>query len=133
MNILQKLRQRESLRKTYVIIDGADNSVTLSEKLYKRIEKVCTDEAKVFVFRLSHEPVYAFCVNPILEQPTQLADIQYNSKYRCIGFESLNPTVNRILYDYSLPAGSRVKLSVEPEKVQDMEIYKIMPNDRPGK
>ena len=45
-------------------------------------------------------------------QPTQLCDIQYNDKYKCIGFESLCPSVGLMLYEHGLPGDSIVKLSV---------------------
>jgi hypothetical protein len=64
-------------------------------------------------------------LNPSLDQPTHLADVQYNSKHRCIGFECLVPTVNRIFYDYGLPADSRAKLSVKTQTTHGMEYYVI--------
>ena len=98
-------------RRMYVIADAQDNSVTISKALFKHMKVMKQDEAKVMVFRAGDN--YCFTLNPTIEQPTQLADIQYNSKYRCIGFECLVPTVNRIFYDYGLPANSRVKISVD--------------------
>jgi hypothetical protein len=81
------------------------------------------ETAKVFVFRLGNAAVdsvgksgsnYAFALNPPLGgQPTQLCDIQYNSKHRTIGFETLCPSVNRIFYDYGLPSDKPAKLSVD--------------------
>lgn len=110
-------------RSLFVILDPSDNSVTLSKGLFDYMDVMSLDVAKVFVFHLcntaTEEPkqsgaIYAFMLNPKLEQETQLADIQYNSKHRTIGFECLCPTVNRILYDYGLSANAKVKLSVEP-------------------
>ena len=113
------------MRKMYVIIDGADNSVTLSEALYRDIEPDMGDEAKVFVFRIAGARTYGFSVNPKLDQPTQLADIQH----KCVGFESLNSTVNRMLYDYGLPAGAKVKLSVGKGTAGNVRYYTILPPD----
>ena len=111
----------------FVIIDGEDNSVTLSEALYKDIEKDVDNEAKVFVFRIAGTTTYGFAINPELDQPTQLADIQYNAKHRCVGFESLNPTVNKMLYDYGLPAATKAKLSVEKGVAGNVTYYAILP------
>lgn len=117
-------------RRMYVIIDGSDNSVTLSQHLCKHMDFMGLETAKVFVFGItgdgSGEKAYGFMLNPDLEQETQLADIQYNSKYHCVGFESLNPTVARILYDYGLPASAKVKLSVDVCRAGDKEYYKIL-------
>ena len=100
------------------------------------------DVAKVYVFQVSsaapHCGVeYAFTLNPDLDQPTCLADIQYNSKHRSIGFESLCPTVNRIFYDYGLSPHRKAKLSVDIATVPagspaGKTIYKILrPYDKP--
>lgn len=123
-------------RSLYVIADPADNSITLSRALFEHMDVMNKEQAKVFVFTVSNgsptDKSYAFTLNPIIKQPTQLCDIQYNSKHRSIGFETLCPTVNRILYDYALPT-CKTKLSVEPSTVPDaspsgnMTIYTILP------
>lgn len=125
-------------RSLYVILDATDNSVTLSNGLFDHMGVMNQDVAKVFVFHLCNAvsedlkqsgAIYAFMLNPQLEQETQLADIQYNSKYRTIGFETLCPTVNRIFYDYGLPVNGRAKLSVEPSTVVNTSqtYYIILP------
>ena len=101
----------------YVIADSNDNSITFSRKLYKHIELNSHVEdsqaaVKVFVFKVPDLNSYGFMINPELDKETQLADIQYNSKYKTIGFESLVPSVNRIFNDYGLPFGSKTKLTV---------------------
>jgi hypothetical protein len=114
-------------------MDPTDNSVTLSRALCDMIDVWGLDETKVFVFSVqSHVQgksltEYGFTVNPTLEQPTQLADIQYNSKYKSIGFESLCPTVNSIFYHYGIPSFStKIKLSVEPCEAPGVSYYKIL-------
>jgi len=101
---------------TFVIADAKDNSITLSRALFERIKGEAKDEAKVFVFRIKGSNEYAFMLNPKLSKPTQLADIQYNAKHRCVGFECLVPTVNRIFYDYGLRYDTRVKLRIREAK-----------------
>jgi len=137
--------------KLYVIADATDNSVTFSKALFRLLDVMDKEVApKVYVFRLCNaatEPaadaagtvtgsnakgawsgtLYAFCINPIIEQETQLADIQYNAKHFCVGFECLVPTVNRIFYDYGLKAETRAKLTVLPATTNGMEYYIIMP------
>ena len=104
-----------------VIADPADHSVTLSRALFEHMNVMNQEQAKVFMFSVGDGSagtgIYAFTLNPDIGQPTCLADIQYNSKHRSIGFESLVPTVNRIFYDYGLPYDKPVKLSVEPDTV----------------
>ena len=127
-------------RALYIIVDPTDNSVTLSHGLFDHMDVMNQEVAKVFVFSIPSNgscKSYAFTLNPDIKQPTQLCDIQYNSKYRSIGFETLCPTVNRILYDYALP-NRKTKLSVEPANVPSdssegsMTIYKILsPYDKP--
>lgn len=128
-------------RYLYVIADPTDNSITLSRALFDLMDVMSLDVAKVFVFHLCNActedakwsgAIYAFTLNPPIEEPTQLADIQYNSKHHTIGFESLNPSVNRIFYDYGLPSDRRVKLSVKAATVPVASVamlpyYIIMP------
>lgn len=120
--ILKALR----LRGLYVIADGSDNSVTLSRRLYRLLGVEKLERAKVFVFRVSSDGSYGFTLNPAFADSTQVSDIMYNSKYRCIGFESLCPTVNRILYDYGLPSGHKYKFTVEPVRAGAFTYYKIL-------
>ncbi len=122
-------------RYLYVIADASDNSVTLSKQLFRVMDVLNQEQAKVFVFMAKDDgcqPCYAFTLNPMFEQETQLNDIQYNAKHKTIGFESLCPTVTRIFYDYGLPSQGRAKLSIDVCHVDNTEYYKILrPYDRP--
>lgn len=110
----------------YIIADATDNSITLSRALFRRIDVMNLDELNIFVFRVGDS--YGFTINPqqLKETNTQFTTIQYNSKHRTIGFETLCPTVNQIFYNYGLPADTRVKLSIEVCHTTDgMTYYKI--------
>lgn len=119
-------------RHLFVMVDASDNSVTLSEALCRRMDILNQPEAKVFVFRTTdNPPLYAFMLNPAFKEETQLGEVQYNSKYHTVGFESLCPTVNRIFYDYGIPHDSKAKLSVSvcnisSDPVGNITIYKIL-------
>lgn len=123
--IFRKLIQRWQSLRYYVIADPADNSITLSKRLFRHIKRNASkdDAPKVFVFAIPSASTYGFMLNHGIEQPTQLCDIQYNGKYRCIGFETLCPSVGAILYRYGLPADCRVKLSVSVRRNVDGNIY----------
>lgn len=119
-------------RGMFVIADGRDNSVTFSRRLFNHLHVFEQEEAKVYVFHLCNSvqgPLYAFMLNPEIELPTQLADIQFNQKHKCIGFECLVPTVNRILYDYRIQPERSVRLSVRPvfEPHHQKYYYIILP------
>ena len=107
----------------YVIADPADNSVTLSKRLFAHMRKEAGDDASVFVFRIPHHGTFGFMLNHGIAEPTQLCQIQYNAKYRCVGFETLCPSVGRIFYEYGLPALRPVKLSVEVRKTPQGKTY----------
>lgn len=79
--------------------------------------------AKVFVFRVPDWQTFGFMVNPDLNQETQLADIQYNDKYKSIGFESLCPTVNMIFSEYRLPLDAKAKLTVSTRQTADGKMF----------
>ena len=128
-------------RSLFVILDPSDNSVTLSRGLFDLMDIMNQEEAKVFVFKCYNvcltEKSYAFTLNPKFDKPTTLCDIQYNSKYHTVGFETLCPSVNRIFYDYKLPL-KKTKLSVEPIRVPDIEtsgtVFEILrPHAKPVK
>lgn len=109
----------------YVIADAKDNSITFSKGLFGRARISKMDKVKVLCFLIPESSEYAFTFNPELEQETQLADIMYNDKYKCVGFESLVPTVNRIFYDYGLPPEIKVKLSIVGRKNNGIRYYVI--------
>ena len=120
--MIEKIRQWFN-RGMYVIVDGADNSVTLSKRLVKDMGVMDMGvQPKVIVFRIPDMQSYGFMVNPDVEQETQLSDVQYNDKHKSIGFESLCPTVNKILYDYAMPC-AMCKLSVKKHKTAVGKVF----------
>lgn len=112
-------------RSCYIVADPRDNSVSFSKKLFKELDIMGKDVAKVFVFLIPETGHYGFTLNPDIKEETQLADVMYNSKYKTIGFECLCPTVNRIFYDYGLPSGSKCKLSVRKKESVGLTYYQI--------
>ena len=122
--IIKKLKTWWQSRNYYVIADGNDNSITLSKRLFLHIKGKAKkgDAAQVFVFRIAGQDSFGFTVNPNIGQPTQLCDIQYNDKYKCIGFESLCPSVGLMLYEHGLPGDSIVKLSVSIHHTRKADI-----------
>ncbi len=79
---------------------------------------------KVMMFWEPEGECYGFVVSPKLSKETQLADVQFNTKYGTVGFETLVPTVARVLYDYGIDA-DRVKLSVTEQMCGEMKWYRI--------
>ena len=128
MNILNNIYNMLFHRSMYIIADPRDNSITLSRRLVRRMGVMKAEQAKVFVFKTNDKyQRYAFTLNPQLPEPTQLCAIQYNTKHRCIGFETLCPTVNKIFYDYRLPLAKAVKLSVRSRTLRHITYYVIIP------
>lgn len=123
--IFKKVKKWWQSLRYYVIADPADNSVTLSKVLFNHIknEAFGSDEARVFVFKITDSGCFGFMTNPSIEQPTQMCNIQYNGKYRCIGFETLCPSVGKILYTYGLNASQCVKLSVSVCRTEQGKVY----------
>ncbi len=124
-DIINRLRRRGM----YVILDPSDDSVTLSRKLYRSIDRECGGKPDtVFMFTAGGE--YAFCCNPKergwleADSKAPLPRIQYNAKYRCIGFHAECPTVNRIVYDYGLPL-CKSRLSAYPCEAKGIRYYRI--------
>lgn len=113
----------------YVLADPADNSITLSRRLFKHMKAHAgkTDKASVFVFRVRKNDTFGFTLDhSFTAEETQLCDIQYNDRYRCVGFETLCPSVGLMFYEWGLPAGCRARLSVSFKKTGDgMTYYEI--------
>lgn len=110
----------------FVILDAADSSITLSRALVRVIRRSeAADADSIFVFRTAPDKRYAFMPDPPIDQPTQLSTLQYNTRYRCVGFETLCPTAARILYDYGVTA-NRCRLSVTPVVNSDGRRYYII-------
>ncbi|WP_315396472.1 hypothetical protein [Hoylesella nanceiensis] len=127
VTIFKKIQNWYRSLRYFIIVDPTDNSVTLSKKLFNHIRKSLDgqEKASVFLFRITDTDLFGFMVNPNIETPTQYCDIQYNGKYKCIGFETLNPSVGRILYDYGLSALKSYKLSVSVKDVKGKIYYQI--------
>lgn len=123
--IFKKVKKWWQSYRFYVIADPADNSITLSKALFVHIRNNAKEgeTARVFVFRVADRNTFGFTVNPGIDKPTQMCDIQYNGKYKCIGFETLCPSVGRIFYEYGLPGNHRVKMSVSVHKTPQGRIY----------
>ena len=121
--ILDWLRYRHM----WVIADATDNSITFSRALFHHMGGLSLEQAKVFTFYVPDNATYGFVLNPQFDQKTQLADIQYNTKHRTIGFEMLNPTVNRMFYDYGLRPMTKVKLTVKCKRLHEITYYQICP------
>ena len=125
---MKRIIERWKSRGCYVVADPADNSVTLSKRLFGHIKKNSKDDdvSKVFVFGIPQDNSYGFMLNPALDKETVLCQIQYNSKYQCIGFETLCPSVGYMFYHYGLPAEKAIRLSVSVcRTIEGKTYYKI--------
>lgn len=123
--MIKKIIQWWRSLRYYVIADPADNSITLSKRLFHHIKNNAAegDAPVVFVFRIPEDGTFGFMLNPGIEQPTQMCEIQYNGKHKCVGFESLCPSVGLMLYEHGLPGDSIVKLSVSIHHTSKGLIY----------
>lgn len=121
-----RLASRAQRRRCFVLMDARDSSVTFSNSLFKKLQLLYgeADEPRVFVFYIPSSRCYGFMVNPAIGTPTQMGCVQYNSKHRCIGFESLNPTVARMFYEYGVSDFQRpCKLSVSRQTTKSGQPY----------
>ena len=131
MTSISELFLNWKYRGLYVDLDPADTSITLSKKLFQKMGVMQEKEAKVIVFivcKACKQPVYAFELNPPLpkDSETPTAQIMFNTKHHCVGFETLVPTVAKILYDYMLP-NKPIRLRIKPKDVKGRTIWMMMP------
>lgn len=113
----------------YVVLDGRANSVTLSKSLYDHIMRIDRTDPEIFVFECSDTQQYAFCVREDFEQlqdaKAPFCPLQYNKKYRKIGFRSEHPSVTAICDRYNIPLNRMVRLSVIPRTIFGGTCYEI--------
>lgn len=112
--IFKRMKSWWRNRRFFVTADPNDNGVTLSHALYKHMADSAMPgaDARVFVFYIPFTQCYGFMLNPPIEASTQLCDIQYNAKYKTVGFETLCPTIGRMFYDYGITGMNPCKLTV---------------------
>ena len=132
MNVVGKIKTWLRHRKLYVIADSRDNSISLSKSLFEEMGGYDMKCDKVIVFKVGTQ--YAFTNQHGISEEGNTATfpIQYNEKYKTIGFECAVPGLNRIFYDYGLPAYVQLKLSVEVKEqpvgqVEGMKYYVLVP------
>ena len=114
-------------RNDFVVLDGRANSVTLSKGIYYHIMQKERTDNSIFVFRLSDRGTYGFCMREDWEElrkaNTAFAQLQFNQKYKKIGFRSEYPSITAILDDYDLPLDRMVRLTCIPRKSTKGEPY----------
>lgn len=111
-----------------VLIDGSDNSVSMSKGMIKAVGIYDKDIEGALIVKTSTEQyaiVFKEKGSPNHSELSNVANIQYNTKYKSIGFETLTPMANRILNDYGLPLMSKQKLSVKMRKSHFIEYWEI--------
>ena len=118
-------------RNDFVVLDGRANSVTLSKGIYDHIMQKERTDNSIFVFRLSNRGTYGFCMREDLEElrkaNTAFAQLQFNQKYKKIGFRSEYPSVTAILDDYNLPLDRMVRLTcIQRKSAKGEPYYEIM-------
>lgn len=131
MKAITELIKNWKYRNLYVDLDPADTSITLSKELFQKMGVMDSKEAKVMVFIIAQaceQPIYAFELNPPLPKGSEapVAEIQFNTMHHCVGFETLVPTVAKILYDYMMP-NQHVRLRVRPRQIDGRTIWMMMP------
>lgn len=122
-------------RNDFVVLDGRANSVTLSKGIYDHIMQKERTDNSIFVFRLSDRGTYGFCMREdcgeLRKANTAFAQLQFNQKYKKVGFRSDYPSITAILDEYNLPLNRMVRLTCIPRKsAQGEPYYEIM---RPNK
>lgn len=127
MKLLKRIKQWLHPERMFVVLDPNDNSVTLSRALFRDMkERAHDDKARVFVFRVPAHQSFGFMLNPDIDKKTQYCDIQYSSKHKCVGFETLCPSVGRIYYDLHLPVSQVCKLNVQLATTANGSLYYLI-------
>lgn len=131
--MIQKIIDYIRQRRAYAIADPSDNSITLSKGVLRMLRKQ-GGANRILVVKVGVK--YAFVIDPdVKDDETQIAHLQYNSRYNCYGFECLVPPVHRMLadmipereYNYS---EEPVKLMVKKKKAKGVIYYEMTPKGK---
>lgn len=113
----------------FVDLDGSDNSVTCSKALLKHMRIYQRDDHTIYVFRVKDTDNYGFCfvtdAPALLDEKTQFTQLQFNGKYMTTGFETLNPSVQSMLYLWNMPHDIKLRLLVIPRRIGGVRYYEI--------
>lgn len=125
MKIISELIKLLQSLRYYVIADPRDDSVTFSKGLFMHMRKRAEKDAnaRVFMFRIPEHTTFGFTINPALEKETILCPVQYNDRFKCIGFQALCPSVGLMLYEFGLPSDAMTKLSVSVHRSPRGMVY----------
>ncbi len=130
--LMKPIRQLLAIISGYSVkLDPTDSSITISRRLLQHIARnhPSVDDQPQRLIVVHAGNTFAFVVNPqgLTPEQTALADLQYNDRHRCFGFETLVPTVSCMLYRYRLP-NRAVRLAVRPvPHPVHRFIYRILP------
>lgn len=112
--------------KLYVVVDGSDNSVTLSMGLVKDIIRHTPMVEGAIIVKLSLCNDYGLILKTAEANDIPMVyPLQYSAKYKSVGFESLTPMVNRVLADYDLPLMSKQTIAVKKMKFNATNCYRL--------
>lgn len=114
-------------RKYYVTLDGRVNSVTISKAIYNHMMRYERSNTEILVFKSSDTGLFSFAMREdfpkLMQIVTYFYPLQYNEKYKKIGFRTDYPSVTAILDEYGLPLDRMVRLSVIPRKTGSGETF----------
>lgn len=114
--------------KKYVILNAADDSVTFSAALLRKIRRHTRTNLSVLTVGVKGSKDYAFIVAPRMEELSEevkLPTIQYDVRSKEYGYHCFNPTVNRMFYNWGLMPDTKVKCVVTRKRLRGQWCYII--------
>lgn len=115
-------------RKThYILVDGRDGTITLGKKVF---EAMGGNDMRSSVMMIKIGDKYAFTnelIFDMIDEGCPSFEVQYNTKYKTVGFNPSTPTLATILYDYGMPHDAVCRLSVQIEDMFNVKYFIICP------
>lgn len=112
----------------YVVLNAADDSVTFSPALLRKIRRHTKGDLRVLTLAVKDTSDYCFFVAPKMEElkeEVQLPLIQYDIRTKEYGYHCFSPTVNKMLYGWGLEPDSKVKCRVSRKRLRGQWCYII--------
>ena len=117
------------------VLDPEDGSITIDEKLYRRMDKDCNGRLEdVYCFQINADDhKYGWICNPkksIFKNDSEdiqrpVAQVQFNTKTNTIGFMPTNPTLALMFYNWGADPDKKIRANITRHKCRDFIYYQI--------
>ena len=110
-----------------VTVDGTDNSCTVNRSLYAGLNIVGDEKFnRIYSFKAGQNVGFTLAPVQLAGVETVFHELQWNDKYRTVGFELTSPSVAQMLYAMGMPHDAKARLTVKPRLTKGLIWFEII-------